>query len=187
MVLLNSYKDKYFWIFYLIKENGYYGTDNYDIYAFTDDKNISKRFKATRNMKIFFVKKIKLDRQGMNDLIRHHMVSELKMYEGIFIGNDYKIQSFELPLTLREKETCDSLSSLYANEYVYRYAWNDASVFKDKYYDALKTLFYVHLHRYLYIDDSEWEEVGEKLLPNNFNILMSQFGPMFIEYESDGD
>lgn len=184
---MKGYKDKYFWIFYITKEDGFYGSDMYDVYAFTDNKDIAKKFKSTRNMKIFFEKKIKLNREEMNNLIRHHMISELKMYEGISIDKKHKSYYFELPLTLREKETCDSLSSLYTNEYIYRYVWNDASVFKDKYYYALKSLSYVSLHKFLYVDDSDWEELSEKVLPNNFNILVDQFGPLFIEYESECD
>lgn len=188
--LKNEYKERQFYLFYLLDENGCYGTDQYDVYAFTDSKKLAREFKKTRNMKMFFCKKQKLDRAAYNDLIRYYMENELEMYEGTTTGEHYTIEVFKLPITRREKRTCQSLGSLAMNEQLYLYAWKSPRLFKDKYRKALDVIQYTGVNIYLTEGDEYngyMEDIIEEMFPDDFNILMDQFGQTFVQYKSRED
>lgn len=188
--MINKYKERNFYLFYIISNRGFYGTDQYDIYAFTDNKKIANNFKKTRNMKKFFCKKKKLDREEYNELIRHYMENELEMFEGTTKGKHYTIETFSLVITRREKRTCQSMGSLILNENLYQYAWGSPNVFKDKYKNALKHLQYESINLYLDLGDEfdgYVEDIVENMFPDDFNILMDQFGPTFINYKLEED
>lgn len=170
----------------MLDKDGYCGTHQYDIYAFTDNKKLADKFKKTRNMKKFFCKKQKLDRAAYNDLIRYYMENELEMFEGTTVGKGYTIEIFKLVITRREKRTCQSLGSLVLNERLYTYAWDSPKLFKEKYRKALDTIQYSAVNKYI-VEGGCIEDIVENMFPDDFSILMDQFGPTFIQYKSEKD
>ena len=56
-----------------------YGVD-YDpdqtLYAYTDDKKILRVFKMQRNMRVFHIKKVVFDREGVNTIAKHHQTPQ---------------------------------------------------------------------------------------------------------------
>lgn len=179
-----SYEDRIFWIFYLLDED-FYGTSKYDIYAYTDSKDIAKRFKETRDMKKFFMKRVKLDSDGFNNIVRYYSSNELENFTGKLRVEDKNIsKNFSIPITRREKQHVKNMASLYLNEYLCNAAWYDAGIYKSKYFNALNELLYVGVHASMYFqtyDENTWEILQKRMNSNDFNILYKNFSEVLTK------
>jgi hypothetical protein len=178
-----------FWLFYLIDIDEAMYTEEYDLYAFTDNEELAKGFIDTRNMDKFFVKEVKMTLEERNSLLREYLNSELVELKGTTKGSHYKIHSFTIPVTSREKMYCMNDETIYIHEYLYQYVWGDPEVFKNKYQKALMTIGFVGLHELIIEngDDDVWSETAGKMLPDTFNMLMHHSKKLFIDLSIEGN
>lgn len=178
---MNEKKKKY-WLFYLISKVDIYGSLPYDIYAFTDDIELAESFVNTRNMNMFYTKQKKLNKKEINELLKTYMTCELGWMEiTTKIKEKYKVGRFNLPLTLREKQSCYNMSSLYLDDYIYRTVWDDNRIFKNKYANALDVLLYSGLREYLNGNEYTWSETNAKLVPDYMEFIFHDFRDLFIK------
>lgn len=175
-------KKEKIWLFYLISDEEIHNTLKYDIYAFTNDIELADNFTNSRDMSKFYIKCKKINIEEKNNLIKYYMNCELeKMTCMTRMKNDYKIQSIALAVTRKERISCQNLSSLYLNEYIYREVWNDPQIFKSKYRNALNTILYEGLHKYISLGDNEiWENSISKMHSNDLSIMMQLIKESFI-------
>ena len=61
------------WIFYLISDESVYGTEPNDIYAYTTDMELASQFTSQRNMDKFYMRKIKMNNEQLNQLYKDYM------------------------------------------------------------------------------------------------------------------
>lgn len=174
-----QYKKKKYWVFYLLEDTS--DGNAYDVYAFTDNIEYAKSFMSTRNMEIFYIKTIKLDRDEYNELIRNYMNCELDEYIGMCIDKKYKLHNFRVILTRKEKIYTQSLSSLCVNEQIYQYVWLDMSICKRKYRKALHAIYYLPLCDFIVNGDDNpmYNHDNTPLCANDFNIIMESYGSLF--------
>lgn len=175
-----------FWFFYT-KENPDDDNSPYMLYAFTDNADLAKQFMKSRCMEKFYLKTGKLDRANYNELINHHLQSELHLYEGYCrLDSSMKANKFELPLTLREELRVMQNKSIYLHEKLFRYVWDKIGILKDKYLEALVVLGYPMLQTYVFYGENPISRtVEDALLGNDMNILLEEFGWSFVPDEEE--
>lgn len=171
-----------YWIFYLVNSRCIFDISNYDIYAFTDNKEIAENFIKTRNMNKFYLKKMKLNREERNNLIKNNLNSELSFMEGTTRTRKYKVTSFKIAVTKHEKLFCNNDETIYIHEYLYRFVWGEPSILKDKYINALSTLGFIQMHEMIVDGDMDsWSDTVSRMHPDHFNMILSHVKDLFIE------
>lgn len=166
---------KKFWFFYT-KYDAYGENDDFELYAFTDNKEIAQSFKDTRCMDKFYLKTAKLDRQNYNELIRHHMMCELSYHEGnCKIDFSNKLKKYKMAITKREEQRLLRDISLFMHEKLYGCVWKDIWCLADKYIDALTLLCYPGLQSYITLGENPiHQSVEDAILCNDINLLFDQ-------------
>ena len=178
---MSKYIERDFWLFYVQCEDGVYGTNQHELYAFTDDKKLAKAFKATRNMKVFTCEKEMLDRKLYNSLIKGYITAELRLGElTVRTSNENKACKVYLPITTREQNTINSTVQSMLYERIYTLAWYDPEIISHKYQKALKELLYTNTHNHLEGDNNAMSKNIEKMKVDTFSILMDNFKKTFI-------
>lgn len=119
-----------------------YYLDN-DIYAYTDNKKISKEFDKYRNMKK--IKKVikKISKEDVNELAIDYKLQRLTNYE--FIDTASK-SNLIIPVTELEKITIINQSVNIRENEIYSYCWFPHSVFKSDIRESLISLKYHIFH-----------------------------------------
>ena len=165
---MNTDKTYKYYIFYLIDD------DDSEIYAYTDEKVLYKRFKNERNENIFRVRKEYLTKEQVNLLAKRHPMSRLMVMEGY--TKEIGKPGIPVPLTLVVTESEEmSIISTYdslINHDIFTISHVNPFIFNKKIFDALNYIDYVY--NYLYMCDPE--KVDE-LYPNfQFNYDIDIFG-----------
>lgn len=152
----------------------------YDIYAYTNSKEILKQFKETRNMDKFYIKKESFTKEELNDLYKTHMHSNLEKYKVSFRDNCYHYHEASIPITQWERMKIDMASSMVIHEKIYEHVWTDIYPLKKKYYNALSKLLYVGLHHYITEGgDDLWSETEGKMISLSLPCLFDYCGELF--------
>lgn len=175
-----------FWLFYT---RGDINPSEYQLYAFTDDKSLAKKFIESRCMDRFYQKVVKMDRMNYSELIRSHMTCELELYEGLCIlDSSSTCHKFSLPLTKYEKRRILTDESIILHEKLYSHVWADISILKDEYIEALWVLGYPALQTYIKFGDNPiHKSVEDALIPNDMNFLLDVCGWSFVPERIDID
>lgn len=171
------------YVFIYTGKDSIYSTTQYEIYAWTDNKDYAERFASTRNMKYFFMKKVKLSLQERNRLIKDHMMCELSEFEGntqLELGK--KVKKFSIVLTKREKQSIMLERGLAINEYIFTAVWDDCNYLKDSIQEALQRLLYFDFQKYLLYGENEvTSNAMKKVKVNDMNIILKNIGSLLLE------
>lgn len=177
-------KERY-WFFYVKDEE----TNQYSLYAYTNDAELAENFSSTRDMSKFYMKSKKLDRMNFNALYKRHMLDELKWHEGHYLNiKKYTAHPYTISVTRNEERVILNSIGVYLHEGLYHFVWDNISVLKDKYIEALDVLGYVPLQTLIYygtnpIDDA----MQQSLVCDDMKILTDEFGWTFFDSERGED
>lgn len=151
-----------YYISYL-KEDG-------EVYAYTDDKKLAKKFKRTRNPDLFLHKVCQLTSEDLHELHIDYPGALIKVEPFLIEG-----VAVDIPLTQTESITVMNYSAKLIVE-LPSVATINPDIFSDEVYEALKTIGYVDCYKYFngLIDDLDIEvdklEVFHRLYPNMLNL-----------------
>ena len=100
-----------------------YGVD-YDpdqtLYAYTDDKKILRVFKMQRNMRVFHIKKVVFDREGVNAIAKEYQTLMLHLERGKTQMKDGSIHPFSVAMTNYEYNCAFSAAQFEFHTEIYR-------------------------------------------------------------------
>lgn len=182
MILTHDNKQK-FWFFYTKEDDG-----TYELYAFTDDKELANAFMESRCMERFYKKTEKLDRMNYNELIRSYMTCELEYFEGLCQLVSSECSKFKLPVTKREKQRILADESVMLHEKLYAHVWDNISILQTEYLEALWTLGYPALQSYIKFGDNPIHRtVEDGFIPNDMNFLLDVCGWSFVPEKRKSD
>ena len=184
MIMMTHENKKKFWFFYVKEANE--ESNAYELYAFTDSKNIAEEFMRTRCMSKFYKKIVKVDRLNYNHLIKNHMMCELEYHEGVCRTNSNKFCTYKLPVTKYENRRIMADESIFLHETLYTYVWYDINFLKKKYIEALWTLGYTMLNSYVkYGQNLIHDKIEDNMIPNDMNFLLNVCGWTYISEKRD--
>lgn len=169
------------WIFYLVGDEDVYGTSPNEIYAYTTDITTAAQFIDERDMSLFYMKNLKVSRDELNDLYRHHTSSLLQIIERETRDpeNPVKTVDFKIALTNREVLACDSQLSVWVNEELCSKALVPPLLFKDKYVKYLVRLMYISNFEYIHNREIIHRSSNTKVIGDYYSIIMENFGDLF--------
>lgn len=143
-----------YWIFfikeeYLNKIPSYTpSSENRLLYAYTDKKEYAEEFKKIHLEDAFIIKKMKLDRDGVNMLARYFQNNIIRREK--IISKDSRFNRIEVKVCLTEKEYFVSENSCYSHvEDLWKYVWEPNFILNTKYMKALNNLNYLYLYKKL--------------------------------------
>lgn len=172
------------WIFYLISDESVYGTEPNDIYAYTTDMELASQFTSQRNMDKFYMRKIKINNEQLNQLYKDYMDEDLRELRSTTRkGNKMKACECNIIVTKREAVACMNMASLYTNENLYSTLLVVPTIFKRKYQRALLGVRYSPLYEYLRGVNIIHDDVRNNMYPDMINILLEEFGELFDRKE----
>lgn len=134
---------KKYWIYILNKDG--------DIYAYTDDKELAKKFESQRNMKKFKKIKKNISKKEINELANEYQLCKLELVELDTKGNN-GYSSCNIAMTGIEHMDISNVG--YTLKYVTlpKTAVVNPLIFNKKIYDALKTIGYNDIYPTLPFD-----------------------------------
>ena len=172
------------WIFYLISDENVYGTEPNEIYAYTTDIEFASQFASQRNMDKFYMRKVKMNDEQINQLYKDYMDEDLReMISTTRNGNKMKACECKIIVTKREAVACMNMASLYTNENLYSNLIVVPTIFKHKYQRALFGIRYSPLYEYLRGLNIIHDDVRSNMYPDMINILLEEFGELFDRKE----
>lgn len=167
------------WVFYLLKKSVDDILPN-DIYAFTDDKNLAKSFRQTRNPERFYEKTMRVTIDEYQSLGYENMSKELRAVTLDTKTESYLPDKAELVLTRNEEELIRS------NEYVFTnalldYVFNPV-IFTKHYRWALEVLLFDDIYHYGCCDDGAddaSDKISDCLILDELGMLLDIYGDLF--------
>ncbi len=155
-----------YYMFYLKK--------THSLYAFTNNKKISKQFKKNRNMKKFIFVKNDLNKDVEKEFLEIHLNKDIIIFEGKTLGKLYTLNEFEIPITKKEHLILLQNRALYCNEELYKSAWTNPLIFKNKYFKLLIDIGYADLANDIFSQEifpDNWNKSVE-LIPDDYQMLL---------------
>lgn len=128
-------------MFYLKNE------EDASIYSYTTDKELCKLFKQTRDMSKFIYKTNRLSPLQLRVFEEKH--SDKKLVKEFQFTKFTDTCNFEFVYTMHELICISDTGDEYIHELLWKSVETSPYIFKDKYYEALKSIFYVNCHNYL--------------------------------------
>lgn len=119
----------------------YYSKDN-QLYAYTDEKSISKKFESQRKMKKFHKKVKELSRDEINSIARNFQLNKLEL-KGLRTMDNLtgKVVECEIALTTNELLVVRHDSFLSSNDIFLEVSWDlNPKIFKKRIQKALRIL-----------------------------------------------
>lgn len=155
-----------YWIYYM-KEN-----DKYKIYAYTDQKELSTLFEEFRDMSKFYIKKIKLNREDVNNLAELYQPLYL-MEKELTYRKFNKVGKIKMAITMMENLTLQNhISKIHIDLLLGNVSFNiDPNLLKPKIRDALTVLGYTELYNYIYEESDKPEYIIDEL-----NVFIEYYG-----------
>lgn len=170
-----------FWIFYHRNIDDFDELGPYEIYAYTNNKDLAKNFKDTRNMNNFYLKKMDLDRKEYNDLYRNYMNQILEWFTGTTRDNT-GIMEFSIALTRQESIFTTNQATLMLHESLYRYAWFPIDPLKKEYKKALNILNYQGIRDYILRGETDTHiELIQKMHTDDLRLILNNYGDLFLK------
>lgn len=135
-----------YWFFYIkpeYKDNVCIEVDDGLLYAYTDNKDLAKKFEETRDMSKFFKVKRKITRDELNYLadVYNKEYMMMKSFETKTENGD--VITCDLVLTKMEFFAIDRAYIEMSISKIWTYTWINPFIFKEKIIDALDNLGYI--------------------------------------------
>lgn len=136
------------WIFYLKPEY----VDEYQcsatsinnpmLFAYTSKKKYAAGFIKIHNPDAFYIKKVELEKDDVNDLARYFQNNIIRSYDITTKDSNNRIIDLD-GVCMTEREYMLSENRCYSEiETLWRCVWKSSNMFKRKYKEALKILYY---------------------------------------------
>lgn len=178
-----------YWVFYLKTS---YRNSHYipipmesSIYAYTDVKDYEKEFKLTRDMSKFIIKKYKLTRQEIHQLIENEPTKYLKEIEGITKDENFNCVPFHLVVTEEERIHIDRICNSAISVNIFIYAWDNPYIFKDKYIESLEKIGYLSIYNSISEDGTEISTDTPLIEPDLLSCFLKEFRNLIIKRKED--
>ena len=168
--------EKSTWIIY--KYDEIYG---YELYAYSTEKKLVKKFIEERNMKLFKIKKEKLTHEEIQDLDKETNSSYLTILIGkTKLGSHgSEVIDFELVVTKEEKVCTDNVSYNNLCSELWKHTWINPLIFNDKLIKALCINNYVNGYRMIngiHLPNSNKTYYYNDLQPDTLSCFISLYG-----------
>ena len=176
----NKYK---YWFFYIKPEfiDTVYTEENSLLYAYTDDKDYYKAFKDQRDMSKFFILKKEIDREEVNYLAKYFTRQYLIKKEVKTKTDSSKstIINYDLIITKYEDHMIQSTSHRIIMFDLWKYAWINPYIFKNKYLKALDKLGFKNKFDTMNTwkrSSVDIDRIGKNIQADMLAIFINEFG-----------
>lgn len=167
-------KRYHYWCFYY--HDAASQDDIWELYAYTDKKEYAKQFEATRNMKKFRKKSLKLTRKEVNYLADNYQGEYLR--ESLYLTklpskHKYDITYVKFITTEMEDITARSWMSTFLTIKLWDNCWFDYHIFNDDLIEVLRKLHYTDGYDMIMGYENEDEIDNEDtLIPDEFAMFL---------------
>ena len=164
-----------YWLFYIkpdyLKKIPIYSPNQHNpsLFAYTDKKELAEGFSMIHSDDAFIMKKMKLDKDGVRTLALHYQNDIIKKMTLNTKDEDYNQIQIDICITEKEYMTSEGRSYAYVED-IWKYVWNPAWKFNDKFVKSLNDLGYSYLAMKLengnshYISNMEADIVGSFII-----------------------
>lgn len=165
-----------YWFIYIYYEN------EYEFYAYTDQKEILKYFKRDRNMKKFKIEKKKISKEYVNYLAKEYKDLYLEIFSARtknLESDSYTIEKVKIAITQREKLTINN----FAANLIFVKLWEtiecEPYVFKPNFLRSLTFIHYTEAYDYINTYESP-NDILSFYEPDYIEIFINLYGDLLL-------
>lgn len=173
-----------YWFFYIKPEYLHLVCTEEDdslLYAYTDNKEISKLFKTQRDMNKFFIKKREINKDEVNYLAkyftREYLIKKEIKTKSKGIGS--KIINYDLVITKTEDNllTTSIYKALAVD--IWKYSWINPYIFNDEYVKMLNKIGFIDRFNTINTwkkSNKKINKMGDNIIPDYLSVFIREYG-----------